>query len=495
MMNKFKTPTAYMILLVILLLPLLLINVTGRNGWGGDFSQYIQQAININENKAQADQYYIFNDKYSELAPPSYYPGFPIMISPIIVKYGVDYKILAYFMSVLLILLSIVWFWFLKIHSSSIVSIFAIILVVYSPYFLSFKNQILADFPFTIFVSLSLLFFLRIEKNIGNTILNTTLLFLSTSLAILIKPLGLSLLFAYMVYLIIVILFKLNNRKKIIYSLLTVSFLSFLVYTFFVPFLLKTTAKQDSHFIYLFDWQNMKHTILGNLDFYYNQFLSIFYLYPNDFLFFNTVLLQVLGLSFLYGLYKSIKKKVDLNLIFILIYLSIVLLFPYQQGARYLIPILIILVHYTLVGFKEIPFSTIKKKYLLIFLIIIGYLLPLRIAIVDFAKTNSRYVNNWGPTSNEAKETFAFIINNIPESDVIVFHKPRVLGLYTRRKSFSNQANYTSIEKINADIYQYESKYILTTDELNNNALNIFLENKKLDIIFENDKYCLYYLD
>jgi len=171
------------------------------------------------------------------------------------------------------------------------------------------------------------------------------------------------------------------------------------------------------------------------------------------------------------------------------------LLFSFRQGVRYLIPVFIILVHYVLIGISKAPFSTIKKKYVLIFLAILGYLLPLRIVIVDFAKAKSSYVAEYGPTSKEAQECFSFIKKNTNENDVIVFHKPRVLGLYTHRKSFSNWHTFDNMKNISKDINQFSPKYILRTNELNNPALNIYIDNtKSLKIVFENEKYTLYKL-
>lgn len=491
-----KNSNSTLIVFILLLFPLFIVNINGHNNWGGDFSQYIHQAVNISNGIAQSEQYYIFNPNYSELAAPNYFPGFPIIISPVISKYGVDYIALAYYMSFLLILLSITWFFLLKKFFNPILSAFSILLVVYSPFFLIFKNEVLADFPFIIFITLSFIFLINILKKDKHFYLNIVLLTLSTSFAILIKPLGLSLIIAYIIYIFLLLFLKPNDYKQFIYGLLTVSILGFICYKVAIPLLLETTEKQDSHFFKLFAWNNMKFIVLHNLSYYYNEFIRIFRTYASEFKLFNTIFMQVVSLSFIYGLYTTIKKGIDFLFIYFIIYLSVVLLFPHQQGVRYILPVFVILIYYILQGIKNAPFPTIKKKYILISLVFIGYILPLRMIIVNFEKANSTYVENWGPLTKEASETFQFISKNTTKEDIIVFYKPRVLALHTKRKSFSNQNNYTDLNQISEDIYQFSPKYILRTIELENNALNIFLENNAdLSIVFENEKYTLYQLE
>ncbi len=483
----------YIVSLLILLIPHFFININGNNGWGGDFSQYIQQAFNFLENGIQSSKYYIFNPNFSELAPPNYYSGFPILISPIISFFGFDYKALAYFMTLLMILMGISWFIFLQKTFSYLISFIVVIFILYSPFFLVFKNAILADIPFALFVASSLIFIQKIEK-LEKFKLSIFIGFaLSVSLSILTKPIGLSIILSLGLY--SALLFILKNRDyeiKIKYYTAIV-FIGLLVYFYVNPTLIGAIKNLDSHFFSLFAWNSLKDTILQNLNYYYDKFINISYFDIANYNFFNRIVMQVFGLLFFYGLYKSISKKVDFIFIFLLTYFFILLIFPFHQGARYFIPVLPIMLYYVLNGIKKIPFSKTSKIKFFLVLLIIGFLLPLRVRIVQLAKENNNQIYYSGPKSNDAKEMFQFIKTETKKEDIIGFIKPRVLGLYTQRACFSNFPYTQDLEKIENDFSQFNFSYLVELKDIPNDAMRIYIENHhELDTIFANNGYVVY---
>ena len=93
------------LLVMLVLSPLLLLNIRNSHDWGDDFAGYITQARNIAEGKPFYKTKFEFHDYNPSYAPPYYSYGFPLLLSPVIKHYGLNFHALNRYMSLW------VWAW------------------------------------------------------------------------------------------------------------------------------------------------------------------------------------------------------------------------------------------------------------------------------------------------------------------------------------------------------------------------------------------------
>ena len=58
--------------------------------WGDDWAQYVNHARNLATGRAYSDTGYIFNPDAPHVGPPSYSPGLPLLLAPIVRVWGLD---------------------------------------------------------------------------------------------------------------------------------------------------------------------------------------------------------------------------------------------------------------------------------------------------------------------------------------------------------------------------------------------------------------------
>ena len=127
----------------------------GHN-WGDDFAQYIICARNIIEGRPYGAGIMLDN-------PIVYPPGLPLMLAPVLKVFGLNFKILKS-LNVLCWYLSIIFLYalFLRIEGRRF-ALMATVLLAFSSSFFIFKQNVLSDVPFFLFVCSSLYTFQRWE--------------------------------------------------------------------------------------------------------------------------------------------------------------------------------------------------------------------------------------------------------------------------------------------------------------------------------------------
>src|ERR1035437_2284808 len=108
-----KTPFEYL-LVILLLSPLMFINIRDSHDWGDDFAGYLRQAKNISEGKPfyqSKFEYHEYNPGYS---PPYYSYGFPLLLSPVVKVWGLNFKALDRYMSLWVLAWALLIFCYLR---------------------------------------------------------------------------------------------------------------------------------------------------------------------------------------------------------------------------------------------------------------------------------------------------------------------------------------------------------------------------------------------
>jgi hypothetical protein len=498
--QHFKKNLGFFIVIIICL-PLFFINVKNCHDWGSDFAQYIHQAINIVKGIPQSETGYVFNKDIPFLGPPAYTMGFPILLSPIYYFFGNNIKAFAYFISFLLFLVSIFTYFFYKKHFSALTSIILIVILIYNPWVLYFKQEIMSEIPFTLFLFL-IVFINNHYKKRYNYFINIGIGLLCGFL-ISIRQIGVVILMAIIVELIIDLIkeYKAKNFSKIAKHIIIHNIL-IIVTAILSYFLLNSILfhiKSNGFDSYL-SLLNIKSTlkIIGlNLSYYTDVFKS-FFSYENPHFHFMTILIQSFVLIFtIIGMIMKFIKKFDLIDSITLFYILTLLCYPYQKdGIRLLFPILPFLFYYLVLGIKNVKISfKYTKKQMIILLFGLFILFQYLEGITNLIKQQKDVI--YGPQDKDAVEAFNYIKTHIPKNAIIDFMKPRALALYTDRKGYAHSENYT-LQELKNKFDEIGVSYVLynepfgwyAPDEVLKEYIKVYKDN--LILLWNNNMYKIY---
>jgi len=172
-------------------------------------------------------------------------------------------------------------------------------------------------------------------------------------------------------------------------------------------------------------------TITGSFGYYLSLFFRFFQV---DNYYLQSSIFIILIELFVLGLISRIKKGVSSFELFFLFYFAVLLVWPAFQFYRFLVPIIPLFFLYlyeglvTTIKFIKWPQLRIAIIVIASFFVFLNYM-NTYIAILPRSITDLEKV--------ETKELFQFIKNDTSSDDVILFFKPRVLALYTERRSLA----------------------------------------------------------
>ncbi|MGN7614382.1 hypothetical protein ACQZV8_20120, partial [Magnetococcales bacterium HHB-1] len=180
--------------------------------------------------------------------------------------------------------------------------------------------------------------------------------------------------------------------------------------------------------------------------------------YPLAF-WYNTVTVTGQGIIFilstlltLIGVIRSLKNPTT-GEFFALIYLPILFLLPFNDGERYLYPLIPLYLFYMFRGAEVFSAWIAPKKAALIpatLFLLIGWTYVNVYLNMEYTPFQE------GVGQKEAQETFQFIREQTPKESIILFRKHRAVALYTQRKTLSmhqtksREAFLHFLKKINA---------------------------------------------
>ena len=488
-----KNNLSLFLFISILFIPLFFLNIKNSHDWGGDFALYIHQAKNFAEGVAQEENGYIFN-KYFPLAPKIYPVGFPLLLSPVYLIFGNNMLAFNYYMSFLLFCLALILVYFFRQHFSLLISVIAVLVIIYNPWMLAFKTEIIADIPFTLVFIIGLIIYARIKSNYDSIIPNLALALIAGFL-ILIKSIGI----IFLIALIIDSTFefiksgktKTIDRKRVIlrYSIPLIA----LLFYFFVNKTLITKANEPLLFFpALFNLGGLKDILLRALSYYIENFQNFFQPDTGKWIF-TGLILKAFALSFLVlGFIISCIRKPGFYELLLLGFLLAILTFPnLAQGFRYLLPVLPLMIFYIIRGLMLINLN-LKLNPIIIILIIGSFILiQYKPGIIKIIREKQEVIK--GPFEPDALETWNFIKRNTPINTAIAFVKPTVLALYGERKSIANHYNQ-DFQSMSQTFRENEIDYFLINKDLNNQVLEAYIQTRgdSLELIYNNSSFKLY---
>jgi len=469
---------------------------TIRDGhsWDGDFSLYISHAKNIATGIAYTSTGYIYNPQYPGLGPQTYPPVFPLMLAPIYKLYGIDLhamKILGIIsFSVFLLFF---YFYCTKTLGSRFLQLFVVLMVAISPWFWEQKNLVLSDIPFMLFVYITFYLFYSVDnqKNNKKIILLAIAIGFSCYLAYGTRSIGALLIVSFIAHDLI--------KARIITRPVIIATAVFSILFFNQNFVSNThtdlsyirgldlkmsldntdnnkfsksisdktsnnTSTSSSEFSAI---NYIGRKIAKNVSLHFVQYATIMRGYWKNG--FSRILQGIMGsivlLFLLVGYFFLLRKKFKTGEIFIvelfaIIYIIALLIVPQYHGKRYLLPIIPLYLLYFVYGLdislNKKSISIRNYTYALIITLVtvsyIGYL-----SIHNFTKFEN------GVEKKESVELFNFVRKHTPHDSVFIFRKPRVLALYTDRRSSAYYIPRNNKDELWAYINKINATYIIET--------------------------------
>lgn len=485
-----------LLLYIALFVPLFFINIKDSHDWGDDFAQYIHQALNIAEGRSQSTTGYIFNPDHAFVGPQSYSVGFPLLLSPIAKLCGNNILAFNYFNTALLVILGVLIIIFLKRSVGELVALLSSLIIIYNPWTISFKCEILSDIPFTLFTLLGVMLYSHIKER-QKEFLFCMIIGMVIGFLILIRSIGLVLLLAIVLNNLIkgFYLSKMNVKREInllAYQSLIIVGTTSLFYLLLNNVLFSESDKTLGYFKTLYSHSDLYETILRNFRYYIENFQSFFH--PKIILWeFLSLIIKALALTmFIIGFINETFKKISFSEIFVVCYILAISAFPNStQGFRYLLPMMPFIMFYIVTGIKSIRLTrTFNRNWVAVTLAFVC-LLTYKTGFSQIINTQSQTLQ--GPQEFEAIEAFNYIKNNTLKTDTIVFIKPRALALYTNRHSFTNHPLQDSAS-ISANFKELKPHLFLLMNDIENPALRSYIKSNPLQmkLLFRNKVFELY---
>jgi 4-amino-4-deoxy-L-arabinose transferase-like glycosyltransferase len=475
--------------------PLFFLNIKDSHDWGDDFAQYILQAKNIVEHKPQTQTGYIYNDALPLVAPPAYPAGFPLMLAGVYTVKGNSIRAFNYLMTVILFFLCLVMFWFFRKYFSGLTSLFLVLIFAYNPWTLGFKTGILSDYPFTLFLLLTAVVYLHGK----NSMLIFILTGISCGIMLSIRGVAAVFLVALLLHNAYLIFKNLETAKParqfqkpliILGSAMAVYFLINVVWVH-VP-----TGKFLEFYSRAYERSTVGEIIIQNLNYYVQVFEAYFDPQVEKWIFITFVSKSFSLVLLLTGMaYCLLHKRSFIDLL-TWSYILLFIIYPYTAGGfRFILPVFPFLLYYMVIGLKQIHLEIPGNRKILVIAGGLFVLLQYRPEISKIIREQRDIFQ--GPQEAASAEMFDYIKKNIPENSLVIFKKPKVLVLYTGRRSAST-VYYQSSTEVNNMLNLLHAGYLLLNHdqdpELGDEPLKKYLDENKnaTRLIWQNNKFLLY---
>jgi len=482
--------------LFICCIPLFFLNSRALFWFGDDWTQYIKEAQNIAAGKPYYTSGFIFNPANTDYAPPQYPPGYPILLAPLVYFFGIDLQPLVYLNILFVSALLFAAYHYFRHYSAKTSAVCLAVILCYTSYIIDLKKHVLSDIPCTLFVTLY--FALRGKKNLSSK--RTVLLMLIGVFAMLIRSQTVLLIVAETIIFCYGFLLDWRKNKKFpklftqqrssLWLCTGMALLYFFCNT--VLFAAPNSTLQFYRKIYVTHiaapW-----TLIGRNGKYLWELLSGMLSHETGYrlLGYTVTMITISTTVFgCIGCFHSFKKGLRADNVFFLLMCALIIVTPVYQGFRYLLPAVPVFLLFVKEGIKIVLSTRIK---------IAGWKIAIGCTALFLALGFNDYKRATYPPASTITsddfEAFHYLKNNVPDSDIIVFIKPRFLTLYTGKKSM-NLAWQENITRNRTVVDSFKASYLLTRRDLSNDIFQQYQQQPDIfsDSVQINDLYKLYRL-
>ncbi len=374
-------------------------------------------------------------DHSSRAVGPYLYPfGFPVLLAPVYALFGMNFIVLKTYCT-LFFLFSLVLVYYL-FHSYFVRASQALLIVAamaFHPEFIGLTDNVLSDFPFLFFSLLSLWLMQK-----PHSLFQQLALGLSISFSYFIRDIGVALLPTLLVYQLVALFHEKKGSSS--NALYLIPYLIFIAAYLTISSLFPKGG--ENHYDML--WENFTPLGLWTRTAYYWNLLGVYF-------FVGPVLLIGVLLAVLAGMVATWRKNLHL-IVYTLAVLSILVIWPAMQGARFVFPVIPFLLYFLIQGILVAYYTLyIPKQHLRVVqlgVVTLGALLVLAATAGAYgfihkrsARTAQAIENNQSYTK-ELQGIYQYISTAVPHTAVIGFSKPRALRFYTDRNAVFLEQDY-----------------------------------------------------
>ncbi|MEO0312756.1 MAG: hypothetical protein RIQ89_2413 [Bacteroidota bacterium] len=476
----------YWILLAFFSLPIFLIGANGSHDWGDDFAQYIIQARNLVLGQPMTSNGYQHDTVFPHIAVKAYPIGFPALIAPVFYFFQLQIHYYQLLMSLLLIMYGSVCFNFYKKHFSKFTALCLSLCLIYHPWMLQFKDEVLSDLP------MSILFLIVItiwDKGIDEP---RFFYKFSTALIALIsfKVIGITLLLAYVLWGIIryikepARLWKFSSHS----IKLSVTVIGCYVLINQIFFNIQSQSFIE-YYATAYEQYNLWESIHRNI-YYYNLVVKdFFYFRDTGFNYVSALFSNSIWLWLCLGLLCLIWTRSWVMLSTLVVYVTVILCYPNSNGGfRFLLPILFIMLG-ALGLVLQVLLNKIRNYFHLNRLIVPLVALLFYLPAVTSKAEELQFIRD-GADKPEVKADLQ-TIKKIVDGKVVCFAKPRLLYLYTALPAISLLNDFDS--KV-TDAYLKRNNCTMLLHHLNipDPSLDRYLDHHPATIVWQQHSFTLY---
>lgn len=371
-----------------------------------------------------------------------YPPIFPWILSCIIYFFGRNYYLMQFLIATLGYISLIFLYRIFRKHLPLTEAFTAIVLLIFNWFFVYYSAKyITSEIPYLFFTTLTIFSAERFVKNSKTFSFWGIITLMGVILSYFTRYIGITLFFAILVY---IMLFPQKNRYKKIFFILTGFFIPFIAWHIIVTVLNpQAITKYFNQFstphvlgIDIVN-KNVLSLILNFFDglkFYYDCIGSIFFIYfvkKSSWIFLILTLLFII--LTIYGLVIYLRKnKKCLFTYYFLIYFLVIILWPYREEARFLLPIMPFIIFYFLIGLKSALSPIINLFSPKIFYFLVFFLIIFNIPSLPYKPKTYNDLPNY---FKNFITIHYWIKNNLNDDGIILCFKPQITYFYTQHKA------------------------------------------------------------
>jgi hypothetical protein len=470
--------------------------------WDGDAELYIQDALNILHGQTYASTNYIVNPT-NAIHPAAYPPGLPMLLAPMIAFFGIAYVPIKVALTCCYIAMLAVVSSMASLFLAEAFILFLIVSLGLNPFVWHFKDTVMSEFPFMLFMYLGLFAFDRLDRAASEGASRPFLWIWAVTCAAAIamayevRAIGMILFAAVAIMSIwrferlrffgpatLFLAMALSAIASRIYPADLGTYVSYFGAVSFAELgrIMLSIFHAGARYIVAFeklivgrgDWSMLPQTAVVSAIVYAVQF---------------AVAAAVLILS-ARGIALSAKKRLTVYEVFLVSYVGAILIFPISTEAeRYALPALPLLLLYFLYALQN--WNPHPRGVLLTGGIIGGALVLLYIPQYAPYTSSEHYVSVDGP---DAKELYEQIRKQVPADAVILCSKPSIIGLYGQRHATNPPLNPTPeafwrfVEQTRTT-WLVEMKRMPEYEKMSGTLPNL---QDGLEEVFSNHQYVLY---
>lgn len=489
-MKRYLLPLGIILLSIALAFAIL----SNDHDWGDDWAAYLMQSISITKGETREfleRNTFTMRESTRFFGPDAYPWGFPALLSPFVLACG---PLNVFCLKFINLVFFAVFLWafyaFIARRLSTVEACMLMAVFAVSPVLLKFADLIQSDIPFLVFSTASLLLIEEIilrddaplgspRKNIWLGVILFFAFFVRTNGLLLVPTLFLTQVYLYW-----------RTKPRIVLDpkrILTVGLIPYLVFGLLTIInLILFPAGEGSHFEHLSVLT--LNTLLNNLSAYIAMPSLFFVDLPQ-----SVILYGLMIPFFISGVILNHKQDIHIIIYFALSY-AMFIVWPDQQGLRFLFPLLPFFVYFAYRGMTATSFALTKKYQRLgqglargFWLTVIAFfaVTSFGLALDNLEQGRGPYDNVFDPVS---LEMFEFVRGNTPGDSVLSFYKPRTLRLFTDRDTLMIE----TCEALGKADYVVLRKSRGAVDQVAPGEVDSCNPSLSLVKVFDNEKFVIY---